>query len=299
MPDSPYIQRVHRVMDHVRSHLDGDLGLEQLARVAHFSPYHFHRIFKATTGETLAGFTRRARLERAAYLMKASPRRELGSIALEVGFSSQSDFSRAFRRLHGIAPSAWDRTSRLDSGPSASADADPASAAAGRGDDYRDATLEARINQHPACRLAYVRMKTWFIGDALRDGYERLVSWLEERGVAWRDSQLLGLSWDNYETTPLDQVRYDFGFAVPEHIAAEGEVGIHRLPAMRAVDVHCRGSLPLIARAWDFLYDEWFPASRHEPDELPAIKRFRTRPDELGWTEWDLDCSIAIRPLRP
>ena len=88
-------------MDYVRSNLAGDLSLEQLARVAYFSPFHFHRIFKVTTGETLASFTRRARLERAAYLMKASPKRELGSIALEVGFSCQSDFSRAFRRLYG------------------------------------------------------------------------------------------------------------------------------------------------------------------------------------------------------
>ena len=83
-------------MDYVRRNLDSDLSLDELAKVAYFSPYHFHRIFKATTGETLVQFTQRARLERAAYLMKASPERELGSIALEVGFSAQSDFSRVF-----------------------------------------------------------------------------------------------------------------------------------------------------------------------------------------------------------
>lgn len=78
-----YSRRVNRVVDYVRNHLDQDLSLETLARVAHFSPYHFHRIFKTTTGETLVQFSQRARLERAAYLMKASPERELGSIALE------------------------------------------------------------------------------------------------------------------------------------------------------------------------------------------------------------------------
>lgn len=40
-------------MDHVRRHFADDLSLTHLARVAHFSPYHFHRIFKTETGETL------------------------------------------------------------------------------------------------------------------------------------------------------------------------------------------------------------------------------------------------------
>ena len=293
MSSNPYARRVHRVMDYVRGNLSADLGLEQLARVAYFSPFHFHRIFKMTTGETVAAFTRRARLERAGYLMKASPKRELGSIALEVGFSCQSDFSRAFRRLYGIAPSSWDRKSRLESEP------DPRVPSVDQLADASSAPLEARLGNHPACRLAYVRMQTWFVGDALQKGYEKLIGWLEERDVDWQSSQLLGLSWDNYETTPLDQVRYDFGFAVPESIEAEGEIGIHELPAMRSVDVHCRGHLSVIARAWDYLYEEWFPNSRYEPDDMPAIKRFRTHPDQLDWKEWDLDCSIAIRPFRP
>ena len=104
-----YARRVHRVMDHVRENLRGELSLEALAKVAHFSPYHFHRVFKSVTGETLTRFVQRSRLERAAYLMKSSPSRELGSIAHQVGFSAQSDFSRVFRKHYGVAPSDWDR----------------------------------------------------------------------------------------------------------------------------------------------------------------------------------------------
>lgn len=109
---------------------------------------------------------------------------------------------------------------------------------------------------------------------------------------------MIGMSWDHYVVTPLDRVRYDFGFTVPEDLQAGEDIGIRELPAVRSVDVHCRGPLSVIARAWDYLYDEWLPSSRYEPDNLPAMKRFRRRPDEIGWNEWDLDCSIAIRPLR-
>lgn len=279
-------------MDHVRRNLTADLALEELARVAYFSPFHFHRVFKATTGETVAAFTRRARLERAAFLMMAAPRRSLSSISIEVGFSSPSDFSRAFRRLYGIPPSSWDRRSRLGTTNGAEL-ACPVSST-----DPPMPPPKAQIRQHPTCRLAYVRLRTPFVGEALPRGYERLVGWLERRGVDWRRSRLLGLSWDNYETTPIDQVRFDFGFTVPAHVGAEGEIGIHEFPALHCVDVHCRGKLRRIAQAWDFLYEEWLPQSRYEPDDMPAFKRFRTRPDVLGWEEWDLDCSIAIRRLR-
>ena len=61
-----YEQRVNRVIDHVREHLAEPLPLAELARVAAFSPFHFHRVFRAITGETLFGFIQRQRIEKAA-----------------------------------------------------------------------------------------------------------------------------------------------------------------------------------------------------------------------------------------
>lgn len=60
-----YGQRVNRVIDHIHDHLADDLALEDLARIAAFSPFHFHRVFKAIVGETLFGFIQRTRIERA------------------------------------------------------------------------------------------------------------------------------------------------------------------------------------------------------------------------------------------
>ena len=281
-------------MDHVRHHLDDDLSLERLAGLAAFSPFHFHRIFRSVCGQTPVAFVQRARLERAAYLMKTSPERSLTSIAMEVGFSASSDFSRVFRSHYGIAPSDWDRKSRLEPEEMPGYDEAVRTARAA------GPAPEARVVDHPAVRLAYVRVRAPFVTDALPRGYERLTSWLQERGVDWRVRPLLGMSWDNYETTPLDQVRFDLGFSVPDEITPADEVGIHEFPALRSVDVHCRGEMMRIAVAWDYLYEEWLPGSGWEPDDLPPMKRFRRRPDEMGgWEHWDVDCSIPIRSERP
>ncbi|MBW8722874.1 MAG: helix-turn-helix transcriptional regulator, partial [Polaromonas sp.] len=49
-----YVARINRVVDHISANLASTLDLQALADVAYFSPWHFHRVFQAMTGETLA-----------------------------------------------------------------------------------------------------------------------------------------------------------------------------------------------------------------------------------------------------
>ncbi len=292
MRSNAYEQRVHRVMDHIRRNLGDDLSLPALAKIAHFSPYHFHRIFKGVAHETLAAFTRRARLERAVYLMRGSPNRELSSIAMEVGFGAPADLSRLFRRYYGCAPSQWDRHSRLDGQVDLAREA--------REQAMSEPAPEVRIVEHAACRLAYVRVRDPWQGPHLADGYRRLVTWLEGEGIDWRCSQLVGMSWDNDLATPLDQLTYDLGLtleAEPTPTPTDG-FGIRQLPSVRAVQIHCT-SLRETAMAWEYLYRRWLPQSPDEPEDVPALKRFRVVPEQLDEHAWDVDCSIAIRRRLP
>jgi len=197
--------------------------------------------------------------------------------------------SRVFKQHYGLAPSRWDRRTRLT--PTLP--------------DYEDGLAQARstcppfhprVVEHPACLVAYVRVPTPFLdAELLQEGYVHLTDWLQQRGIDWTRQRLLGLSWDNFETTPIDKVRFDLAFTVPENTLPEGDIGTHRFGAIRSVDVHIRGGLGHIALAWEHLYDVWLPRSNSEPADLPGIKRFRRRPDEPGWRDFDLDCSIALK----
>jgi AraC family transcriptional regulator len=94
-------------MDYISRHLDRDLSLEEIARAASFSKFHFHRIFKAVVGETVAGFTRRLRLERAANRLVACSRDDITKIAMDCGFSNSQNFATAFRQHFGVTPTAY------------------------------------------------------------------------------------------------------------------------------------------------------------------------------------------------
>ena len=68
-----YMARINRVLDYIERRIDKEMTLEELAGVAHFSPFHFHRVFKAMVGETLHRFIQRLRIEKAAARLSTTP----------------------------------------------------------------------------------------------------------------------------------------------------------------------------------------------------------------------------------
>jgi AraC family transcriptional regulator len=92
------------VMEYIEEHLDAELALDHLAALAHLSPYHFARLFKNSTGLPPHQYVIARRVERAKGLLRNRDRFALADIALEVGFSSQSHFTRHFKRLVGVTP---------------------------------------------------------------------------------------------------------------------------------------------------------------------------------------------------
>ena len=105
-----YTARINRVLDHIEAHLDQPLRLRELAAIAHLSPFHFHRVFGAMTGETVSRLVQRLRLEKAAMQLRSLPAKPVTDVALDCGFSGSSAFARAFREGFGTSPSAWRRT---------------------------------------------------------------------------------------------------------------------------------------------------------------------------------------------
>ena len=98
---------MHRVLEHIDRNLDRELELRTLARVAHFSAFHFHRVFFAWTGETLGAYLRRRRIEIAAGRLAGQPKLPVLSVAISVGFGSTEAFARAFKARFGCTATQW------------------------------------------------------------------------------------------------------------------------------------------------------------------------------------------------
>ncbi|GAB6043177.1 helix-turn-helix domain-containing protein [Endothiovibrio diazotrophicus] len=100
---SDYGARINRALNYARERLPALVELDEVARIAAFSPYHFHRVFLLVVGETFAGFMRKRRLEWAAMELLNSRRRIL-DISLDAGYETQESFARAFKAQFDITP---------------------------------------------------------------------------------------------------------------------------------------------------------------------------------------------------
>src|SRR5579884_446004 len=99
-------RRMLRARDAMDRAFAGRLSVEDVARVAHVSPAHFSRQFRATFGETPHRYLQRRRVERAGELLRATEH-SVTDICFDVGFGSLGTFSRTFRALTGESPSEY------------------------------------------------------------------------------------------------------------------------------------------------------------------------------------------------
>ena len=102
-----YQARMQRVLDHIDRHLDGDLDLDTVSRVAAFSKFHFHRQFMATFGLSVHRYVQLARMKRASHQLASQDARSVTEIAMEAGYDAPDAFARAFRRRFGQSPSSF------------------------------------------------------------------------------------------------------------------------------------------------------------------------------------------------
>jgi len=105
------ITPIEQVTYYIEQHLDDDLNIVQLARVAGYSHFHFCRIFKLHTGESVKSYMIRLKLERAATEMTYDDK-SIITIAQDAGYQTPTGFLKAFKARFGTTPSSYKSSSK-------------------------------------------------------------------------------------------------------------------------------------------------------------------------------------------
>lgn len=285
--------RMNRVMDHIQAHLADPLDLARLAAVACYSPFHFHRIFHAWTGETLQQFVHRLRLERAAHRLTFDTRSTITDIALDCGFSGSSPFARAFRKAFGVTASDW-RTRKIGRGhrhpgqASAPEGMDPWRLPHPRGRNLGSPAvpfpLDVHIRSLPPATLAYLREFGPHGGDLALFSrlFSQLTAWADPRSLLRPDTRLLSLIHDPPDLTPEARQRWEAALTVPLGTLPDGPIGIQPFEGGPYALARILANPEEILLAWDTLLGDWLPDSGTQPDHRPAVAFCLAPPDAEG-----------------
>lgn len=300
-----YVGRMHRVLEHIDTHLDQPLDLAALAEVAHFSPFHFHRLFSAWMGETLGNYLSRRRVETAATRLVAQPRAPVLHIALAVGFGSAEAFARAFKARLGCSPTAW----RLQQSTWRAANSNPSQTnrnsgqaperRGGKNEDVLSLTpevpMKVELVDRQSATIAYLRHVGPY-GVPIAQFWQKTVyPWMLTSGLLQRPRY--GISHDDPTITAPQQCRYDAGCEVSPASILVGGAQRATIPGGRYAALSFKGTVADIQEAWIALLRDWLPSSGLQ---LDGRAMFEYYPEESSYdpTTGVFDCKLCI-PVAP
>ncbi len=310
-----YISRINRVIDYVDANIDDNFSLKTLAEVACFSQYHFHRIFKAISGETVHQFTQRLRIEKAAAQLVNWPEKSITEIALNCGFSSSAAFARTFRDTFQMSPSQWRSKTCLEISKNCKTnsnkwkDFDISSYYIDnvtnnltwriQMDDKKLVKIE--VKTMPEYHVAYVRHIGPYNGDdeLFENLFIKLMNWAGPRGLLkFPETTVMCVYHDDPRITEEEKLRISACITVSEETPVEGEIGKMEIPGGQfAVARFELAESEEYEKAWNFVCGDWLPESGYQPDDRLCYEIYHNNPKEHPEGIHIVDICIPVKPL--
>ena len=315
-----YVSRINRVMDHIEAHLGRRLSLDELARVACFSPYHFHRIFSAMTGETLNQYIARTRAEKAAMLLSANPRASITEVALDCGYSGSAAFSRAFREAFQMTPSDW-RAGSCQQRKICKEQSKEGQTVRKGGKAFQRVSfhigentnnpvwrikmnelgeIKVEVKQLAQKHVAYIRHVGPYAGkeEVFEQAFNKLMMWAGPRNLLrFPETEILSVYHDDPEITDESKLRTSCCITVPADTEVEGEVGKMELSGGAFAVAHLEITTDLYGQAWDMLMGQWMPESGYQPDDRLCYELYYNNPKEHPEGKQIVDICVPVKPL--
>ncbi|MDG5814012.1 GyrI-like domain-containing protein [Chitinispirillales bacterium ANBcel5] len=322
-----YIARINRAMDHIQKNFHNQLQLKEIAAVANFSPFHFHRLFKGLVGETLTSYIQRLRVEMAASMLLNSPNASITAIAFDCGFSGSSAFARLFKDHFGMSASKWRDGGAVEyllnrkNGKANSNNCKDYPAREGYinckeepRDLFTESTLSeferrqvmpvpksVEVKEISPMTVAYVRHIGPYKGDSslFQSMFEKLSSWAGPRGLFKQpDLKVLSVYHDDPSVTDEKNLRVSMCITVPDTTEVGGEIGKMTIDGGKYAVAHFEITVDEYEKAWDYVFGEWMPKSGYQPGNGPCYELMLNNPEEHPEEKHVIKIHVPVKPLQ-
>jgi len=294
-----YNVRINKVFSYIDEHLDADLSLNIVSEVAFFSPFHFHRVFKFITGETLNEYVTRRRIEKSAIGL-IHKNLGISEISMTNGFNSNSSFTRAFKKYYGVSPTAFkkqnpNKFSKIRQLKSKN------------GQEYPDfekyiciinnikkwITMNAKIEikDQPKMNLAYVSC----IGPENHGvAYQKLMQWATPQSLINTQTKMVTIYHDSYKVTESSKVRASACILLNKPVTVGGEIELTTIEAQKCIVGSFEITLNEFEKSWTGLF-VWMDENGYKKADKNPFEMYHNNFNEHPERKAIVDLCIPIQ----
>lgn len=264
-----YEARLERVLDYIHDHLTDDLDIAVLADVACLSQYHWHRIYRGVTGETLANTVRRLRLHRAAGELLVT-RRAIPDIAETWGYSDVAAFTRAFAAAYGMPPGRYRETGQLH-----------AFEVRNRTKEFSMQNVDiVDIEAIPTIGLPH---KGAYM--TIGRGFDKLWGLLNARGLVRGMPRILALYYDDPNLMTEADLKSFACVSLPHDVDVVAPLETRVIEGGTYAVMTHKGPYAELHTSYDALYGGWLPQSGRQVRDAPAFEEYLNDPRSTAPSE--------------
>ena len=273
-----YEDRLNRVTAYIYDHLDDDIDLNRLADVACLSPYHWHRVYRAVTGETIAATVKRLRLHRAAgYLAHTSM--PVAEIAVRSGYTNLQSFTRIFSAAYGMPPGEYRKNGshvRFQS----------------TNETHKPDLHEVEIRELPDMMAGMVE----HVGSYMDIGkaFETAYGWLGARGLIRPGLRSVAVYYDDPDAVDEGSLRSAAGVLIDEDVAIEAPLTRKRVAGGPYAVLRYKGPYADMKGAYQWLYGEWLVNSGREAADAPVFEEYLNSPRDTAPADLLTDICLPL-----
>lgn len=278
-----YTKRIERVIAELAESLEQERELPSiatLAAVANFSAFHFMRVYRALSGESLGTTVQRLRLARAAHLLAATSA-PISEVSGRAGFETPQAFARAFRQHYGVSPSEA-RTVNVASGMEVAPPAPSLSPPA------------IRVDVVALEPFRVVVMRTEGAYSRLDEVYRAMFEWMAKRGALESLGGIWGVPLHDRRDTPAADYGFECCLATRSELSAGEGVKLGELGGGEYLRYLHEGSFDRLDESHDALFRAVF-ADDWQLRDSPVLQEYLNDPDETPEADRRTHIYVPVR----
>ena len=273
------IARLNTAIVFIEANLSEKLTLEIVAEKAHFSPFHFHRLFKIVVEETVQNFIHRKRIEKSAAYLLHQKEKNITQIAEAVGYNNLSAFSKAFKKFYGISPlnfkekspEKYSKISKTESKiGKVTVTFEQYICNINNALNWLQMNAKTEIKKVPRLDLASISYKGKM--EAIGSVYNRLVKWATPKGLINEATRMLTIYHDSPKITDPNNIRMSACIVLNNVVEIDGEVSLKILSPTKCIVSRLEITPFEFQQAWEssfaFMIENGYKKSEIDPFEI-------------------------------